>query len=201
MSRLSVSAKRDAFTRVKLVFAALVVGLLAVGTGCGKGDKGQEGGKEDNGDDGPAAKRSAEVSGTVKLSDGKPLAVGLIAFHGKDASENAVALVEDGKFTARGVPVGDELRVTVDVAAVKSLREQLEEQLGEALTRAGLLKQAGKSDADMLKRIEELRDKLKRLQKPPQKINLDDGSRDKTRLTYKISEGSQTIEVTLKTKP
>jgi hypothetical protein len=181
--------------QVRTMLVALVVGLILVVTGCGK-DKGTDGGKEDNGD-GPAAKRSADVSGTVKLSDGKPLAVGLIAFHGKDASENAVALVEDGKFTARGAPVGDEVRVTVEVAAVKWLQGHLREELAEAQTRAGLLKQAGKSDADMLKRIEELKEKLKRLQKPPQKINLNDGSLKTTRLTYKISEGSQTIEVTL----
>src|SRR5262245_64452272 len=106
------------------MLAALFMGLCVVVTGCGK-DKGGDG-KENNGDDGPAAKRSADVSGTVKLSDGKPLAVGLIAFHGKDASENAIALVEDGKFTARGVPVGDEVRVTVDVASLEALRNRSE---------------------------------------------------------------------------
>ncbi|HKB40592.1 MAG TPA: hypothetical protein VKD72_29470 [Gemmataceae bacterium] len=182
------------------VLVALLVGLFVVVTGCGK-DKGDDGGKEDKGD-GPAAKRSADVSGTVKLSDGKPLAVGLIAFHGKDASENAIALVEDGKFTARGVPVGDEVRVTVNVTALESLRNQLQEQVQEAQTRAGLLKQAKKSDADMLQRIAELKDRLKRLQKPPQKVKADFAadyaSRDETPLRYKISEGSQTIEVTLK---
>jgi len=183
--------------QLRSVFVALVVGLVAIVTGCGKGDKDADGKKEDKEDDRPAAKRSAEVSGTVKLSDGKALAVGLIAFHGKDASENTVALVEDGKFTARGVPVGDEVRVTVDVTSLESLRNQLQEQLQEAQTRAGLLKQAKKSDADMLQRIEELKDKLKRLQKPPQKVDPNYGSREKTRLTYKISEGSQTIEVTL----
>jgi|SRR5262245_37138657 len=182
--------------QVRTILVALVVALFMVVTGCGK-DKGGDGGKENNGDDGPAAKRSADVSGTVKLSDGKPLAIGLIAFHGKDASENAIALVEDGKFTARGVPVGDEIRVTIDVAAVKSLQAQVAEQLGEAQIRAGLLKQAGKSDADMLQRVAELKDRLKRLQKPPQKINPNDASQKSTRLTQKISEGSQTIEVTL----
>jgi hypothetical protein len=181
--------------QVCTMFVALVMGLCVVITGCGK-DKGGDGGKENNGD-GPAAKRSADVSGTVKLSDGKPLAVGLIAFHGKDASENAIALVEDGKFTARGVPVGDEIRVTVDVTSLESLRNQIQEQVQEAQTRAGLLKQAKKSDADMLQRVAELKDRLQRLQKPSQKLNPNDASQKSTRLTYKISEGSQTIEVTL----
>jgi len=181
------------------VLAPLVLGLLRP-CGCGKGDKhGEKGGDNDGGNNGdrPVARAAAQVSGTVKLADGKPLGIGLIAFHGKDATENAIALVEDGKFVAHGVPVGDKVRVTVDVESPGTLANQIGEPSMDVQIRARFLKQAGKSDAELLKRADDLKDRFKRLRKPRQKVNPDYASLDKSPLSYKVAEGSQTIEIVL----
>jgi hypothetical protein len=180
------------------VLVALTLGLLSVGCGGKEGGGGGDGGDTK----GPAAPPTAEVSGTVTLPDGKPLPGGWIAFHGKDATEVAFAPIDNGKFTAKGVPVGDEVRVTLDVGIGDELQD-LVFQLREAEVRAGLMKQAKATDAELSRRIEDMKDRKKKmeaLQRSLKGVNVDPRClrKETTPLDYKIAPGPQTITVVLK---
>jgi hypothetical protein len=171
---------------------ALAAGLLPAGCSS-KGDD-----KDGGGSSGP---QTAEVSGTVTLPDGKPLPAGWIAFHGRAATETTLAPIDNGKFTAKGVPPGP-VRVTIDVTSIADQAQDVELRLREAQTRAGLMKQAG-STQDMSARIAELQEqktKLDALRKALQGVKVDEKylQAETTPLAYTIAGPSQTISVTLK---
>lgn len=159
--------------RFRWLPVALAITLASVGCSGKKDDETKD--KEEQKPE--AAKPAGEVSGTVTLPDGNPLPLGWIGFHGKDASETALATVTDGKFLAKGVPVGDSIRVTVDVGAAAKEVADLGEQIQEALTRAPLLKQSGLPDAHQEKHFQSLKERhaqlvkvvkaIKGLQVPP----------------------------------
>jgi hypothetical protein len=196
--------------RAKVRWLSVALAVVLASAGCG-------GKKEDEGGDKPAAARpTGEVSGTVTLEDGKPLPVGWIAFHGKDASETALATVTDGKYVAKGVPVGDDIRVTVDAGAAAKEATDLDDQIWEAQTRAGLLAQAGKLDPALGKRIGALKERRAQLDKAVKAVK---GLRvappgmfvdfsgfpypkfllaETTPLKLKVATGSQTFNVELK---
>jgi hypothetical protein len=150
----------------------------------------------------PKAAATAEVSGTVKLADGKPLPAGWVAFHGKEASQTVLAPIDNGKFVARAVPVGDGIRVTIDVAAIEASAARLDVQLREAVVRAGLMKAGGKDDAVLSKRIDEMKDRRKKLSEMQGalrgvKVSAKYSQRETTPLSYKVAAGAQTINIAL----
>src|SRR6266849_5171547 len=114
------------WTKSRCLLLTLACALVVVGCS----------GKKDDKDGGPSGepKPTGEVSGTVTLADGKPLPAGWIAFHGQDASEAAMAPIDGGKFLAKGVPVGDSIRVTVDVDSITADAVALDQQLQEIVT-------------------------------------------------------------------
>jgi hypothetical protein len=179
------------------VLAALAAAALVVG--CGKKSK------DSDDDDGlfGGSHSTGEVEGTVTLPDGKPLPAGFIAFHGKNASQTATAPIDHGKYHVKGAPAGDAIRVTVDISGVAARGQDLWERSQEAQQRAALMKQAGKEDAEFLKRAKELNDQLKRLtdmQKALKGVSIGDAytKREKTPLKVEVKKGTQTIPIELK---
>jgi hypothetical protein len=179
-------------------FWLLTLGLL-VSTGCS--------GKQDDkdGDTPESPKPTAEVSGTVTLPDGKPLPAGWIAFHGKDASESAVATVADGKFLAKGVPTGDNIRVTVDTGSAGKEAADLKEQMDELLMRIDLMNKAGKTDAarERHKQLTALNARRKQLDtqaKALKGVQVDAKFLlpETTPLKQKIASGTQKLDISLK---
>jgi hypothetical protein len=189
----------QAKSRTLLLALACWLAIAMVG-GCSgkKDDKDKDGGGP--GDD---SKPTAEVSGTVTLPDGKPLPAGWIAFHGKDAAEAAMAPIDGGQFLARGVPVGGSIRVTVDVDLINADAVALDQQILEMMVRTSLMKGAGKADADLDKRMEDMKDRRKKLgelQKALKGITVDRkfALPETTPLTnQKISSGAQKIDIKL----
>lgn len=198
--------------RARVRWLPVALALVLASAGCsGKKD-------EDNkeGDPSSTGTPTGEVSGTVTLEDGKPLPVGWIAFHGKDASETALATVTDGKFAAKGVPVGESIRVTVDVAAAAKEASDLDDQIWEAMTRGPLLGQSGQSFDAWQKRVTALKERRKQLDKavkavkglkvpppgfpgPPAKLPYNKFLLpETTTLTLKVVSGAQTFNVELK---
>lgn len=143
-----------------------------------------------------------QVQGTVTLADGKPLPGGWIAFHGKDAYEVSLAPIEGGKYTAYGVPAGDNVRVTIDVGRITAEDQDLDLRLNDVQTRASLLKRTGKTDQALNTRFASLKDhkqKLDRLRRSLQavKVNGKYLLKETTPLTYSIHAGQQTIDIAL----
>ncbi len=193
-----MKSPRAKFGRALLV---LLAGAVAAGGGCRK--KAIEGPGEERAPAGPAAPaKAADVSGTISLPGGKPLPAGWIAFHGADAAEAVLAPIDGGKFLARGAPVGDAVRVTVNVTDVAAEADFLDARLREAHVRAGLMKGSGKLGADLEKRIEEMKDRRKKLGELAKsvegvKVAPRCTQRETTPLRYKIASGTQAIEITL----
>jgi hypothetical protein len=181
---------------IALLAVVLIVWLL-------NGDKADTSSPSRPGDDGDGRPRTADVSGTVKLSDGRPLPAGWIAFHGRDASETALAPIGGGgRFTATGVPVGDNIRVTVDVASIDGALASVELRLRETQTRADLMRKAGKEDPTLINRMAEMTERRKRLngqKKALQGLSIEPRftRKETTSLIFKIGEGPQTIDVVL----
>src|SRR5947209_2571691 len=89
---------------VKLLFFALLAGGLATARAEGEEEKK------------PSAPRG-EVSGIVRLA-GKALPVGVITFHGRDAKDTVRVTIDDGKYLARNVPAGKNVRVTIEIEPI-----------------------------------------------------------------------------------
>src|SRR4051812_11241037 len=89
----------------RLFFAFLLSGLALARADEGKGDKTGEKKKP---------QRGGEVSGKVTLADGKTLAAGMIAFHGRDVKDTVRVTIDDGTYVARNVPAGKNVRVTIE---------------------------------------------------------------------------------------
>jgi hypothetical protein len=165
----------------------LVVVGMGLAAGCGK--------KEE--ETGPP-----QVQGSVTLADGRPLPGGWIAFHGKDAFETCLAPIEAGKFTAYGVPTGNNVRVTIDVRRPTAEAQDLDLRLRDAQTRADLVKRTGKVDSGLGSRVvtlEQRRQKLERLRRALQAVKVDDKYllKETTPLSYSIHAGKQTIDIAL----
>src|SRR5947209_20249742 len=94
--------------------AATLLGLL-LGAGPGAGADEKE------------KSPTGAVSGKVTL-DGKPLPAGWVTFHGSSPKDTVRVNIDGGKYAAKAVPVGTDLRVTVDVDGVRQLAEALRER-------------------------------------------------------------------------
>jgi hypothetical protein len=184
--------------------------LLALAAGCPKKEKAEDKPPEGGGGSGGGEQRKvdletprpAEVSGTIKLADGKPLPAGWIAFHGRDPADTVRVPVDQGKFKAQGVPSGDKVLVTVDVTSVEVRMQVLVERVMEAMQRASLMKQAGKDASELNKRVDQMKGELARLgqmHKALKAIRVDSkyAQPEKTTLSAKIAPGAQTIELSL----
>jgi hypothetical protein len=145
---------------------------------------------------------TAEVSGTVTLS-GKPLPAGWIAFHGKDARGVVRVTVDEGKYRARNVPTGENVRITIDVEGVRALAEDLREQLLRAGRRAELLKTAKVDDPKLSDRIKDLKARLKVMEDAQRrlrgiKVDAQYAAPETTPISITVREGKQTHDVELK---
>ncbi|MBI1915235.1 MAG: hypothetical protein HYS12_10930 [Planctomycetes bacterium] len=143
-----------------------------------------------------------EVSGIVRLA-GRELPAGMITFHGRDAKDTVRVTVDDGKYVARNVPAGKNIRVTIEVEPINALAESVRDQLRRSEERARLLKLAKADDEPLTKRIKELKDRLKVLeeaQKRVKGIKLPEayGTKEKTPLKMTVESGKQTANFELK---
>jgi len=173
---------------LSVLLAALLVSAHAVGD-----DKET---KEDK----PAL---GEVSGKVTLSGGKALPAGVITFHGRDAKDTVRATIDDGSYTARNVPAGQKVRVTVEVEPVNALAESVRDQLKRAEERARLLKTAKVDDKELTKHIKDLKDRLKVLedaQKRIKGVKIPSAfvTKEETPLRLAVEPGKQTADFVLK---
>lgn len=172
--------------RVRAWGVVLLLSGVGLAVGCGK--------KEETG--------PPQVQGTVTLADGKPLPGGWIAFHGKDAYEVSLAPIEGGKYTAYGPPIGDNIRVTIDVGRITAEDQDLDLRLNDIQTRAILLKRVGKSDQALSARLATLKDrkqKMARLRRSLQAVKVSEKYllKETTPLTFSIRAGQQTIDIAL----
>jgi hypothetical protein len=172
-----------------LLVAWLAVALAAAG--CGGSDQGPAG-----------SGGTGEVSGTILFADGKQLPGGWIAFHGPDASAVVLVPVDAGKFSARQVPAGEEIAVTVDIDGAAAKAAALDERIREAVERSALMKQAGKDNTQLQKQIEEMQTQAKRLHEMEKAlkglpVNKKYTQRQTTPLKVRVVEGSQTIDFKL----
>lgn len=175
-------------------FLTLAASLLLAG-GC---NKTPEAPKSPDASPPPAP---GEVSGPVNL-DGKPLPGGWIAFHGTDPADVVIATVADGKYKAPRVPVGEGVKVTIDVDRVAAEENALNQRMQEATVRAGLLGETGEPESVAKKSFDDLKarqDQLTRLRKTLAgiKINPKYAQVETTPLSVSVKSGPQTIAIEL----
>ncbi len=144
-----------------------------------------------------------EVSGKVTLSGGKALPAGVITFHARDAKDTVRVTIDDGNYTARNVPAGQKVRVTIEVEPVNALAESVRDQLKRSEERARLLKMAKVDDKELTKRIKDLKDRLKVLEDAQKrikgvKIPSTFVTKEETPLRLAVEPGKQTADFVLK---
>jgi hypothetical protein len=152
-------------------------------------------------DEPDSTKATAVVSGRVTL-DGQPLPAGWIAFHKKNGKV-ALGNIDAGKYTVKNPPLGESIRVTIDTVSLSAELMNLQQQLTGLQTRAQLFKAAKKDDAELTKRIEEMKGRIKVLTAMQNalkgiKLNEEYTDRQKTPLKFEIKSGTQTIDIELK---
>jgi len=97
-------------------------------------------------------KKKGDVTGTVNL-DGKPLGIGRLRFilpSGKAAEEKS-AEIKDGEFSVKGVPVGENIKVTIDTKTVemRAKPEAIERRIAEIKSsKATMVAQSKNAPAD-----------------------------------------------------
>src|SRR5262249_44942767 len=117
-------------------------------------------------------------------------------------SQTALAPVDDGKFVAQLVPTGEEIKVTIDVAGIDAAAQSLDLRILEAFTRAALMKKAGKDDSELIGRLDQMKDRRKKLEEQKQALKSVSippryTQQQTTSLSYLIEEGEKTLEVVL----
>ena len=181
---------RTTSTILSVLLVALLVSAQAVG--------GDEVKKEDKSD-----QPISEVSGKVTLSDGKALPAGVITFHPRNAKDTVRVTIDDGKYVARSVPAEQKVRVTVEVEPINALAESVRDQLKRSEERAELLKMAKVDDKELMKRIKDLKDRLKVLEDAQKrikgiKIPAAFVTKQETPLSVTVEPGKQTADFVLK---
>lgn len=145
-------------------------------------------------------KTSDDVSGAVTVN-GKPLPAGWITFHAR-GGRSATVNIDNGKYALKNVPAGT-VRVTIDITSIAPTAEAMRTQLQLLEMRAKLIEQAKKEkDADLAKRIEELKGRVKVLSEMQKKLGglkLDAKYADRTMtpLMVEIKGGAQTFDIAL----
>jgi hypothetical protein len=177
---------------MKILLRAPAVALLGLVLGAGPGGGAAE--KEK----GPP---TGEVSGKVILPDGKPLPAGWVTFHGQSPRDTVRVNVDGGKYTARAVPVGKGLRVTVDVDGVRQLAEALRERAQALEERAALKGKA--ADKALARQLKETKARLKVAQEMERrlegiKVPPVFATRETTPLRFTVKPGAQTIDLRLR---
>jgi hypothetical protein len=141
-----------------VVFVFLVLGCSGDKSTGKKAD--DKKGDEDTGD----GSKLGKVTGTVKY-DGKPLPVGTINFI-PEKGKPVPAEIEDGKYTAIGVPSG-KVTVTVDTLPAKKEIGNLEETLKKGLPKPPQGVPAPPDMENMVKMMKERLEKLKKMVEVP----------------------------------
>src|SRR5262249_28390985 len=111
-----------------------------------------------------------------------------------------------GKYAAKAVPVGTDLRVTVDVDGVRQLAASLRLRVGLLQERAELLKKAKAEDKALeaqLKEATERRDVAVAMEKKLKggKVAERYARREATPLQTSVKTGSQTFDIRLRKEP
>ena len=146
-----------------------------------------------------ATKPGTQVLGMITYK-GKPLPAGFVTFHGKGMKDTFQATIDDGKYVLKNVRPG-EFKVTIDTESIAAFAKQLQEQVARLEARAELLKAAKKEDADLAKRIAELKERVKTVetaQKKVVKVPAKYAAVDTSGLTFKVAPGENTFDIELK---
>jgi len=169
------------------------------------------------------SKKPGDVEGTVKYADGTDVPIAMIYFF-DDKGNRKEGTVNDGKFSLKGVPVGDNVKVVVSKTAIEEQMAKQEKDFNPTAGRPDgqpggqeppkdLSKDAKDASRaytnpkdlspEVLEQMKQSREqaqktkeKLKDAPPVPKKYEKE----DTTPLTYKITSGPNSIEIKLDAK-